>query len=59
MNEPGAPQGVTVFSLCTPVCNTLTPVQCAQGGGGAAAPQGLTIFSICTPVCNTYTPVQC
>ena len=66
--EAAAPQGITVFSLCTPVCNTITPVQCfqgaqgaqgAQGTQGAAAPQGLTVFSLCTPVCNTYTPVQC
>ena len=70
MNQQAAnPQGLTVFTLCTPVCNTITPVQCAAGGAQAQAaapqqgaqganPQGLTIFTLCTPVCNTFTPVQ-
>ncbi|MBN1204733.1 MAG: hypothetical protein JXB05_07395 [Myxococcaceae bacterium] len=26
--QAAAPQGLTVFTLCTPVCNTITPVQC-------------------------------
>jgi hypothetical protein len=61
-SDKPAAQGITVFSLCTPVCNTYTPVPCAQGGAGPqvqAAPQGLTVFSLCTPVCNTFTPVRC